>query len=245
MKRALILQHVAHESPGRIRAALEAERVKVEVCRLDHGEPLPADLSYVDVLVVMGGPMGVGDLDDPRFPFLRGELALVQSAVSAKLPVLGICLGSQLLAHALGARVYPNELGEPPVRIREVGWGALALHHAADSQGLLRDLHDSEVMFHWHGDTFDLPAGAEWLASTLHCPRQMFRHGRSVGLQFHPELEESDIGMLLEADADYARLTLGPTAEAEINANTQRFFRRYRAVSDVLLGNVVRSLLTA
>lgn len=243
MKQALILQHVAHEGPGRIRVILEARGVGVKLCRIDQSAPLPVNLADVDLLVVMGGPMGVGDLDDPRYPFLRGELELLRSAVRADVAVLGVCLGAQLLAHALGARVYPNEQGDPPVRAREVGWGALALHHAADTQGALRGLNDAEVMIHWHGDTFDLPRGAEWLASTLPCPHQMFRRGRAVGLQFHPELDESEISTLLEADAEYVRATLGRSGAARVKEDTQRFFARYREAGDVLLRNLVRVLL--
>ena len=242
MKRALVIQHVAHEGPGRIQTALEAEELAVTVCRLDQ-EPLPTSLAGVDLLVVMGGPMGVADLGDARYPFLPAEVALLKQAIKGNVAVLGVCLGAQLLAHALGARVYPNELGKPPQRVREVGWGGLALHHAADETGVLSGLHEAEIMVHWHGDTFDLPDGANWLASTLHCRHQMFVHGRTVGVQFHPELRQSDIEALLKADADYVRSTLGEHGAERIRGETERFFPRYREVSDRLLRNIVRTLI--
>jgi GMP synthase-like glutamine amidotransferase len=244
MKRALVLQHVPHEGPGRIRDLLAEQHVEVNVCRLDLGHPAPG-LNDLALLVVMGGPMGVGDVTDPRFPFLAEELRLLQAACAAELPTLGICLGAQLLAHVLGARVHPNELGIPPLRAREVGWGAMALHHAADSRGLLRGLQAAEMMFHWHGDTFDLPPGAEWLASTLYCRHQMFRHKSLVGLQFHPELTRADIECLLEADADYARATLGADAATRVREDTLRFFAEYRRTGDVLLRNLLGVLLAA
>lgn len=241
MKRALIIQHVAHEGPGRIQAALEAEEFSVVVCRLDLEAP-PASLANVDLLVIMGGPMGVSDMGDPRYPFLQAEVALLKQAIQGDIAVLGVCLGAQLLAHALGARVYPNELGKPPQRTREVGWGALALHHEADETGVLSGLHEAEIMLHWHGDTFDLPRGADWLASTLHCRHQMFSQGRCIGVQFHPELRTSDIEALLKADADYVRTTLGEHGAERIREGTERFFSRYREVSDRLLRNIVRTL---
>jgi len=243
MKRALVLQHVAHEGPGRLRATLDALNVEVEVRRLDRGEALPVELVPYDLVVVMGGPMGVADVDDPDHAYLRGELELLRSALAEDVPVLGFCLGAQLIAHALGARVYPNQLGEPPLKIREVGWGPLTLHHEADELGLLSGLHDAEVTLHWHGDTFDLPTGAEWLASTLHCRHQMFRHGRAIGIQFHPEIDEAGLEQLLDADAAYVRATLGRQGAERIRRDTKRFYARYRETGDRLLQNVVRALL--
>jgi GMP synthase-like glutamine amidotransferase len=125
MRRALILTHVTHEGPGRIAPALERVGLVPDVRRLYAGDALPKTLAEHAVLVVMGGPMGVSDVGSARYPFLAAELELLKDAVQKEFPVLGMCLGAQLLAAAAGAQVYPNVTGDPPRPAREVGWGAV------------------------------------------------------------------------------------------------------------------------
>src|SRR5690242_20063389 len=108
MGRAIILQHVAHETPGRIVPVFRDFGIPTEVRHLYKGDQVPTDLDEVGVLVVLGGPMGVSDVADPRYPFLANEIEMIRRMVDLDWPVLGICLGAQLLAHAAGAKVYPN-----------------------------------------------------------------------------------------------------------------------------------------
>lgn len=240
MRRALVLKHVPHEGPGRISGVLERAGYAVETRAVFRGDTVPETLHGFDALIVMGGPMGVGDLDDPRFPFLAAEVRLLERAHAADFPTLGVCLGSQLMAHAAGARVYPATVGDPPVRVREVGWGAVHFVESAVREPALAGLHSSETVLHWHGDTFDLPEGAALLASTLACPHQMFRLGRHrFALQFHPEVESSDIETWLEADSDYVRGALGPNGRARISADTLRYLPELRERGTRLLSNIV------
>jgi GMP synthase (glutamine-hydrolysing) len=137
------------------------------------------DLSSASALVIMGGPMNVYETD--RYPFLATELALIKEAIRQNLPVLGICLGAQLIAVALGAKVKPN-------KVKEIGWYPLQLAKAASDDPLFSLLKDGEMVFHWHGDTFELPIGAIHLAESKNCKNQAFRFGQSVyALQFHLE----------------------------------------------------------
>lgn len=243
MRRAVVLQQVPLEGPGRIEKALRAAGYTLEVRLLRTASDVPSDLDGFDALVVMGGPMGVGDLEDPRYPFLSAELELLRRAVSRGFPVLGVCLGSQLLAAAAGARVYPNLVGDPPRPLREVGWGAVHFVENAKTEPVLTGLDPSELVFHWHGDTFDLPSGAVLLASTLHCKHQMFRLGTSqFGLQFHIEVDAADIEAWLEADPDYVRGALGASGPHRIGEDTRRFMRRYVERGDLLLANLIASL---
>jgi GMP synthase (glutamine-hydrolysing) len=180
-----VLQHVAHEGPGSIALVLGADGIDVATTRLDLGEPLP-ELDSLGGLVVLGGPMGVHD--DHAHPWLAPERELMRRAVESDLPVLGVCLGAQQLAAALGADVTtgPEE---------EVGAGWVELTAA----GRLDPVFGPEYSglsgttvpcFHCHQDTFDLPDGAVHLAATRRYPHQAFRVGScAYGLQFHVEVD--------------------------------------------------------
>jgi GMP synthase (glutamine-hydrolysing) len=243
--RCVVLQHAPTEGPERLRALVEQAGVPVEVRALHTGAPVPRSLPADDLLVVMGGPMGVADVGDPAYPFLRDEVALLRERLAADGPVLGVCLGAQLLAHAAGARVYPNMRPSPaPTRVYEVGWAPVDLAVATTPpEPALAGLGAQEMMLHWHGDTFDLPSGAVHLASTPACPNQAFRLGRALALQFHPELELGTVEDWLRADAPYVATACGPDGATRIRQDTSRYGARYREVGDRLLGNIIRCLL--
>ena len=140
------------------------------------------DVSRYNGLVVLGGPMNVDQVD--QYPHLATEIAAIKEALRLDIPILGICLGAQLLAAALGANVRPNN-------VREIGWYRLHPTAAARSDRLCRHFDGSQHVFQWHAYTFDLPPGAIHLASTPTCPNQAFRFGeRAYGLQFHLEADE-------------------------------------------------------
>ena len=240
-RRLVILQHAPHEGPSRARSAFDRAGFTSDILRLDLGVDVPNTTEGMDALLVLGGSMGVGDLGDPRYPFLGPEIELLERAIEHDFPTLGICLGSQLLARAAGANVYPNKPGHSLVR--EVGWGALHFTRSAGEEPVLEGLDTAEIMLHWHGDTFDLPRGATLLASTLHCPNQMFRlKNRVFGLQFHPEVDENDIVRWVEEDAEYVEGALGPAGAARIVADMKRYMPRFRERGDRLLDNIVRAM---
>jgi GMP synthase (glutamine-hydrolysing) len=240
-RRLVVLQHAPHEGPSRVKNAFERVGFTTDILRLDLGTKVPESTDGMDALLVLGGSMGVGDATDPRYPFLAPEIALLERAIARDFPTLGICLGSQLLAAAAGARVYPNQPGD--AAIREVGWGAVHFTKSASEEPVLSGLDAAEVMLHWHGDTFDLPRGATLLASTLHCPHQMFRvKTRLFGVQFHPEVDESDIATWIDADGEYIEGALGPGGAARIAVDTQRLAPRLRERGDRLLDNLVREM---
>jgi GMP synthase (glutamine-hydrolysing) len=177
VRTTLAVRHVAFEDLGSL-APLLAERghaveyLEAPLDDLGAVDPLAADL-----WVVLGGPIGV--YETAAYPFLERELALLRRRLAARRPTLGICLGGQLMASALGARVYPSG-------VKEIGWAPVDLT-AAGHASCLRHLAGTDVL-HWHGDTFDLPAEAELLASTPACRHQAFRLGDfALALQFHGE----------------------------------------------------------
>ena len=183
MPTVLVLQHMPYETPGTIGATLASRGVALETVPVFDGAPVPRDLGAADALLVMGGPMGVDEAD--RHPAIRDELRLIERAVDEARPVLGVCLGSQLLATALGGTVSKG-------RAKEIGWHTVTLTDAGAEDPLLGGSGRSFVAFHWHGDVFSVPPGAVALASSELTPNQGYRYGESVyGLQFHPEVDRA------------------------------------------------------
>jgi GMP synthase (glutamine-hydrolysing) len=190
----LVLQHAAPEGPAAIGDALHRRGVGMKTVRIDQGAAVPGSLDDAAGLVVMGGPMGVYEAD--RFPHIPAELRLIEAAMDADLPVLGVCLGSQLLAAALGAKVYPSGR-------KEIGWHEVRLRDAARKDALWHGVDDRFIGFHWHGDIFDLPKGAVPLASSAMTEQQAFRAGAAAyGLLFHLEVGEAQIRGFAQAFAD-------------------------------------------
>jgi GMP synthase-like glutamine amidotransferase len=182
------LEHVAFEGPGLIEAwagnrGLRFTRVEV------HNGAKPPRAEDVGMLVIMGGPMSVNE--EARYGWLREEKRYVESVIRAGKPVLGVCLGAQMLANVLGARVYPN--GE-----KEIGWFPVTRVGPVDSPRVVAGFPRRFTVFQWHGETFDLPAGASHVARSEACENQAFVYEhRVVGLQFHLEMGGEDVRRLL------------------------------------------------
>ena len=237
---AVVLQHTPTEGPERLATLLAARGVACETIPVYDGAPVPDDIAPDRPLIVMGGQMGVGDAGNPKYPYLALEIALLRKLLARDAPVLGICLGSQLLAAAAGARVYRNMrpgTDGKPIPAREVGWGPIDLHNV--NEPALAGLPAQPLVVHWHGDTYELPPRAVHLASTPVCRHQAFRVGRAFGLQFHPELERESIAVWVREDADYVRGALGEGGGARILADTDRHYAGARPIWDRLLGNII------
>ena len=232
MKRALIVRHTSYEGAAGFRQPIE--EAGYDFARIDIGDPgfTTLDWTAPDLLVVMGGPMGAYERD--TYPWIDGEIAGLRARIARRRPTIGVCLGSQMIAAALGARVYPGPL-------KEVGFAPIALSPAGAASPL-RHLVGVPLL-HWHGDTFDLPAGAELLATTQAYP-QAFRIGKHLlALQCHPEMGEDARIVQWLAGAD-AYLAEAGTDAARVRADYDRLGPRAVAAGRAMLGDWIEALAT-
>lgn len=206
MAKIIVLQHHPAENLGAIAQSLEGAALAWQYVRIHDGHPVPKNMKGAGGLIVMGGPMSVYQTD--RFPFLNYEMKLIEDAIKQDRPVLGICLGAQIVAAALGAKVEKNPEG------KEIGWYPVRLSPTAKEDRLFRGVAETIMPFHWHGDHFELPSGAVTLASSDKTPCQAFRYGEKTwALQFHLEVTRAGIENMSNAFArDLEREKISPNA---------------------------------
>lgn len=222
--RAHYLQHVPFEGLGSIAGWLEKAGYDISRSRLYASETLP-NIDQLDLLVIMGGPMSVNDEQD--FPWLVAEKEFIYEVIQAGIPVLGVCLGAQLIASAMGAAVYQNQE-------KEIGWFAVEAVDSGDTSTF--NFPATAEVFHWHGETFDLPVGAKLLASSKACQNQAFQIGTSViGLQFHLETTAESARDIVENCG--GELVSAPfiQSEREILAASPEHYQEINQIMDRLL----------
>jgi GMP synthase (glutamine-hydrolysing) len=237
MRKILVLQHVATEPLGHLDPLLRdcGFRIRyVNFGREPHAEPAPR---RYDGVVVLGGPMNVDQAD--RHPHLRTEIELIREAVAAEKPVLGICLGAQLLAAAMGAEVHPNP-------VPEIGWYRLhTLAHAHEDRLFRHFERRPNYVFQWHAYTCQLPPQAVHLAWTRHCRNQAYRIGdHAWGLQFHLEADGALIGRWLASEGGRSEIERHWNLRriAHIRRETLRHLPQAQPLSDRVFGEFIRLL---
>lgn len=212
--KVVVIMHAESEGPGTLREFLESRHARIHIVRLHAGDRFPGEREGFGAVVTMGGPMNVYEED--KYPFLRDETIFLQRAISSGVPILGICLGAQMIAKACGA----------PVRkapISELGWNDVCLTDAGRYDGLFQGLPETLRVFQWHEDTFEVPSGGSLLAISKQCPHQAFRYGNAYGLQFHVEVTRE---MLIEW--------------FEASGERRAIMREFDETGDILLHNARR-----
>lgn len=226
MTRVLAFRHVPFEGIGLIDGALASRGVPVDYADLYQQSDCPDPAGY-SALIFMGGPMSVND----PLPYLRRELDILTAAAARGQHVLGICLGSQLIAKAMGARVYRNP-------IKEIGWFPISFTPQAAGDPVLGGLESPQEVFHWHGETFDLPPDAVHLASSPACRHQAFRIGHHVyGFQFHLEVTPEMIADWCTQDEN-----CGDVRELTEPVDPTRHQQRLQTLSQLVFGRWIDNL---
>ena len=228
----MVLKHVAAEPLGLLDPMIRARGHRIRYVNFHRQPDARPSLDRYQALVVLGGPMNVDETD--KHPHLRTECGLIEQALDRRIPVLGICLGAQLLAHVLGARVAP-------ARRPEIGWYRVRPRlPATQADPVLHPLDDAHPVFQWHGQGFDIPAGAKHLAESDDCPGQAMSYQDTAwGFQFHLELDEGLIRRWMNSPSYLAELHasgLGHTPE-KILADTQQFLPPTRRLAERVFGN--------
>lgn len=225
LMRVHVCLHAPFEGLAGIEPWLKAHGATIGYTRFFEGEHAPA-LDAFDWLILMGGPMSVND--EAELPWLAEEKALVRAAVEQGKTVLGICLGAQMIAKALGGSVMKN-------REREIGWFPINRVAGAEQHPIGACFPMTLDVFHWHGETFSLPAGAIHLARSEACENQAFAIGRNVlGLQFHFEMTKASIRDMLEGDADGIGTGRYVQTPDQIRSQPERTIRTGRVLAEVL-----------
>jgi GMP synthase-like glutamine amidotransferase len=178
MKPIRIFRHVACEGPGYFATVLENYHIPYDIVRVDAGETPPPQLDDISAVVFMGGPMSVND----DLPWIAQELDIIRRAVASDLPVLGHCLGGQLISKALGGTISANP-------VKEIGWLPVQKLDNPAAHDWLADMADDPTLFHWHGETFSIPQGANPILKSQHCQHQGFVMGNTLALQCHVEMD--------------------------------------------------------
>lgn len=235
-KKLLVCQHVAYEILGTLDPLLRRSGVRIRYVNFDRDPRAKPCLDSYDGLVILGGPMSADQVE--RYPHLDTEVELIRAAIDRDIAVLGICLGAQLIARALGSEVRRNP-------VKEIGWYDVSLTDEGRCDPVLRHFNATERLFQWHGDTFDLPSAAVHLAASVDCANQAFRFGSKVyGLQFHLECDEALIERWLNVPLHRDEIAqLGGRIDPEIiRQQSPTHVARLKQLSDATFGEFISLL---
>jgi len=221
MRRLLVLQHLEIEGPGLFKQFAEERDLKIEIIRLDKKDNLP-QTKEGDLILIMGGPMGVKDIGSDKYSWLKLERDFIRKELENKRPIIGICLGAQLLANAAGGDVEILKYGYPPKELPEIGWSQIFIDKS--NKDFKELFEDPFHVLHWHGDRILLPNKAVLIASSARCKEQFFRIGDfAYGLQFHIETTSEMINEWIKEDKEFVFNGLGSNGQEILREENKKY----------------------
>ncbi len=234
IRRLLVLQHLEMEGPGLFEQFAKERNFKIEIIRLDNKNALPQTKNG-DLILIMGGPMGIKDIGSERYPWLKLERDFIKKELENERPIIGVCLGAQLLASAAGGDVEILKYGSPPKALPEIGWSQILLDKSnKDFKPLFEEPFH---VLHWHGDRILLPNKAVLIASSERCKEQFFRIGKfAYGLQFHIETTGGMINNWIKEDKEFVLKGLGSNGQEILKEENKKyidktFFKRKHLIN--------------
>ncbi|MBI5179623.1 MAG: type 1 glutamine amidotransferase [Nitrospinae bacterium] len=227
----LVIKNVGIEGPGTLGAFLKKNGYGIKYVDFEKGQKLPATPEEFPLVLFMGGPMNV--YEEEKFPFLADELKFIEQCLKRQTKIIGLCLGGQMIARALGAKVKKNHK-------KEIGWYDLDLTAEGKNEPLVKGLPESFKVFQWHGDTFDIPSGAKRLASSELCANQAFVYENALALQFHAEIDgEKEVKEWAELYLNELKQERGEKGMELILAETRRQMPILRPHAETFYQNIL------
>lgn len=222
--KAIVLMHEKTEGPGTLGEFLKLNNVEVEIVKLYDGDMIPVEFDAIDMIISMGGPMNV--YQEEEYPFLKSETRFLRRAIDESKPVMGICLGAQMIAKACDAKVYKGP-------VKEVGWCQVRLTEDGMGDLLFSGLPELLEVFQWHEDTFDIPAEGKLLATSMECPHQALRHKNAYGLQFHVEVTKEILSAWFDESEEKTEiLSRFDEIENLLNDQAQKMYRNFLSLAE-------------
>ncbi len=242
MNRLIVVQNIEREGPGLFN--LIANQLGLEIINT---YPFLGDSITIpkqkDILLILGGSMGLSDLNNPEYSWLKKEIALIKYVMSADIPFIGICLGAQLLAYVAGGNVTPLLGKNSSSILPEIGWSKINFIKENIPPRLNIDLNNDFYALHWHGDRILLPKGNNLLASTDRCREQIFMIGRkNFGIQCHIEVEEEDVERWIIEDEKFIKLTYGEQGKKILRKQNQMYCTNTKEIRSALISNILTFL---
>ena len=223
MKKLLVLQHIGREGPGLFLKIAKEKGFLPVIYNLSLGEELP-DAEKEDLILIMGGPMSVNDINNVKYFWLRDEIEFIKRAIENQISIIGVCLGAQLLAHVLGGKIERLKDQYNKRNLPELGWSEISSTDKKSNDAISLGLKKPLKVLHWHGDRIILPAQAELLGSSARCKEQLFKVGNYIyGLQFHIETEGIMTDEWIKSDKEFIINGLGENGQKILKNQCEEF----------------------
>ena len=244
MSKLIVIQHIEREGPGLFSKLAIEKGMSISIHRIDQGEEVP-NPEKGDLLLILGGPMSVNDMNKPNFKWITKEIELIRHTIKNEIALIGVCLGAQLIAHALGGTIKPILFGDPPTKLAEIGWGKIKRSNTSLNKQF-KSLDASNLyVLHWHGERVILPPCIDLIASSDRCKEQFFKLGNyTYGLQFHIETEPKDVYRWVKEDKRFIDDALGVHGQSIVLSQQKSYGDKSRRHRIDLLSEIFNSLFS-